>query len=63
MHIIFYRLVCPFITPSIIDRISSNDQLWSLTKELPVAEVLRHHYIQIGISPLFTVGSRSNLIK
>ena len=35
----FYCFVCPFITPSILDRISSNYQLWSLTKELPVAEV------------------------
>ena len=45
MHILFYRLVCPFITPSILDRITSIYQPWSLTKELPVADVLRHHYI------------------
>ena len=32
----FYRLVCPFITPSILDRITSNYQLWALIKELPV---------------------------
>ena len=32
----FYRLVCPFITPSNLDRFSSNYQLWSFTKELPV---------------------------
>ena len=32
----FYCLVCPFIPPSFLDRYSSNYQLWSLTKELPV---------------------------
>ena len=32
----FYRLIFPFVTPSILDRISSNYQLWSLTKKLPV---------------------------
>ena len=32
----FYRLIFPCVTPSILDRISSNYQLWSLTKKLPV---------------------------
>ena len=41
----FYRLVYLFITPPILDRITSNYQLCSLTNKLPVAQVLRHHYI------------------
>ena len=41
----YYRSFRPFITPSILDQISSIYQPWSLTKGLPVAEVLRHHYI------------------
>ena len=32
MYILFYRLICPFITPSIHDRMTSNYQLWFLTK-------------------------------
>ena len=38
-------LVCPFKTLSILDQITSKFQRWSLTNELPVAEVLRHQYI------------------
>ena len=49
-----YRLICPFITPLIHGRVTSNFQLWSLKKELPVDEV------SIDIYPLFTVGLRSN---
>ena len=56
-------LACPFIILSILDRITSQFQRWSLTNELPVAEVLRHQYIKIGISPLFIVGLRSNLFR
>ena len=38
-------LVCPFITLSNLDRITSKFQRWSLTNELPVAVVKRHQYI------------------
>ena len=34
---LLYRLVCPFISPSILDRITLDFQLWSLKKELPVS--------------------------
>ena len=42
-----YRLICPFISPSIHGKIISNFQLWSLKKELPVAWVLRLNIIQL----------------
>ena len=56
-----YRLVFPFITLSLLDPITSNFQLWPLTIILPVVEVLhvRHQYVLISISPLFTVELRS----
>ena len=44
-YILSLSLVRPFITLSILDRITSKIQLWSLTNELPVADVLRHQYI------------------
>ena len=46
IHVFFLcPLVCPFITLSNLDRITSKFQRWSLTNELPVAEVERHQYI------------------
>ena len=38
-------LISPFITPSILDRITSNFERWLLKKELPVAWVLCHQYL------------------
>ena len=39
-----YRLICQFITPSILDGITPNFQMRSLKKGLPVVMVLRHQY-------------------
>ena len=58
-----YRLICQFITPSILDRITQNFQVWSLKKRLPVLKILRHQYFSIELSPLFVVGLSSNLLK
>ena len=58
-----YRLICHFITPSILDRITPNFQVWSLKKRLPVVKILRHQYFSIEISPLFIVGLSQNLLQ
>ena len=44
MHTLF-RLICPFKCLSLLVRITSNFQLWLLTMELPVNEVLRYQYV------------------
>ena len=43
-------MVCPFITPSLHDRITSYFHLWSLTKEIPLQSITSSIYRNCHIS-------------
>ena len=57
------RLICQFITQSILDRINPNFQVWSLKRSRSVVKVLRHQYFSIEIFHLSTIGLSSNMLK
>ena len=50
-----YRLNCSFITPPILDRVTSSFHLWSLKKELPLYDVKRHQTFNCGYLSYFTL--------